>query len=379
MGNGAIGKGVVKATAVAVAMAIAGNAVAAVSLSESGAMRKAAQVGKPVKHSGAHPAATGSVQLVDASGLKWFINTNITFSTSSSASGAVSEASYVAAVQADTLNGGVVSSTLNDAYDGYNTVCTSTTLTSTCQTGNAAFTIYNKTGSAPTASCVEAGANRQYTFAAQPTAIPGVTLQRIVYIPAGDSFGRWLNVLTNTTGATQTLKLIVSNNLGSDSNTKVTGSSSGALSPLTTPQRWVTSFQNWSGTTSSDPRLGHVFSGIGAAQGISTLNFVDGDDNPTWSYSVTLTPGQTRIIGQYAVAQPTRAAAAAKAALISNSYLTGSIGNCMTDTQKAQMANFAQPPVIRDVPVFSMPVLAGLGGMLALFGFGFAYRRRTPK
>ena len=67
--------------------------------------------------------ATGSQSLIDASGVKYFINTNITFSTSSSASGAMSEASYTHAVSATTALGGTTSTTLNDAFDGYNTLC----------------------------------------------------------------------------------------------------------------------------------------------------------------------------------------------------------------------------------------------------------------
>ena len=105
-------------------------------------------LGKDLKHasksaagrqtkSGVKPKATGSIALIDASGLKYFINTNITFSTSSSASGAMSEASYTAAVNATTLNGGTTSSTLNDAFDGYNTACIGLNGTmTTCETGN---------------------------------------------------------------------------------------------------------------------------------------------------------------------------------------------------------------------------------------------------
>ena len=51
--------------------------------------------------------ATGSIGLIDVAGLKYFINTNITFSTSSSASGAASEASYQAPIVASTVGGGV--------------------------------------------------------------------------------------------------------------------------------------------------------------------------------------------------------------------------------------------------------------------------------
>ena len=68
------------------------------------------------------PFATGSQALVDAAGFKWFVNTDITFSTSSSASGAMSEGNYTHPVPASTLNGGTVASALNDAYDGYNAI-----------------------------------------------------------------------------------------------------------------------------------------------------------------------------------------------------------------------------------------------------------------
>ncbi|MGH9419713.1 MAG: hypothetical protein ACRD3J_07055, partial [Thermoanaerobaculia bacterium] len=102
-----------------------------------------------------HPRllATGSQSLIDASGVQYFINTDITFSTSSSASAARSEASYTHAVVASTSAGGTTTSTLNDAYDGYDTLCLSRNNTvATCQTGNSNFVIYNKLGPATT-SC----------------------------------------------------------------------------------------------------------------------------------------------------------------------------------------------------------------------------------
>jgi len=218
-----------------------------------------------------------------------------------------------------------------------------------------------------------------YTFPVQTaTAAPGVTLQRSIYVPSTDSFARWLNVLTNTGSTTQTFNLIVANNLGSDANTKITASSSGALGTITSPTNsWVASFQNWSGTTSTDPRLAHVFYGTGAAQTLSNLNFADGDDNPYWSYTVTLLPGQTKTIAQFVIAQPTRALAASKAAaLAANTSFDGAMGNCLTSVAKSQIVNFATtpPPV---VPVMSMPMLAGLSAILGLLGFGVAFRRRN--
>jgi len=51
-----------------------------------------------------HPIAlsTGAISLIDAGGLKYFINTDVTFTTSSSASGAASEASYTHQIAAST-------------------------------------------------------------------------------------------------------------------------------------------------------------------------------------------------------------------------------------------------------------------------------------
>ncbi len=91
----------------------------------------------------------GAISLVDGNGVKYFINTGITFSTTSSASGGMSEARYTHPVSATTVNGGETQSTLNDAYDGYETLCISTdNSTGICQTQNPNWTIYNNNGPA---------------------------------------------------------------------------------------------------------------------------------------------------------------------------------------------------------------------------------------
>ncbi|MGH9144408.1 MAG: hypothetical protein ACRD3J_26550, partial [Thermoanaerobaculia bacterium] len=178
-----------------------------------------------------HPVAlaTGSIQLIDAGGLEYFINTNITFSTSSSASGAASEASYTHAIAASTSAGGTTMSTLNDMFDGYNSLCVSLTgNTGPCFTGDPNFTIYNQNGPAtidtsvpPVPECT----NRQFVY--PPRAIGGLSVQRKVYVPTNDRFIRWMNFFTNTTGAPITFTMVTANNLGSDSNTRVVTTSSG--------------------------------------------------------------------------------------------------------------------------------------------------------
>ncbi len=277
-------------------------------------------------------AATGSVSLIDASGLKYFINTNVTFSTSSSASGANSEASYTHGVSADTLNGGFVNATLSDAFDGYDATCVSLTGASgPCTTGSAAYTIYNNNGAA---TLINGGREVQFN----PQTIGGLTVTRRVFVPSNDVFQRTLNFFTNTTGAPITFTVIASNNLGSDSNTKITATDSGDL-VATTADRWVASFQDWSGTTSTDPRLCHVFTSTGAAIGLNGINFVNGDDNPYWSYVITLQPGQTGIIAHFVSGQPTRAAAAAKCAELAGAN-NGQQFAGMSATEKSQVLNF---------------------------------------
>lgn len=321
---------------------------------------------------------TGEQALVDQSGFEYFINTDITFTTTSSASGAASEASYGTAVAATTLNGGTVSSTLNDAFDGYNALCFAfTTDAGPCESGNTGgegvipYIMYNQNGAATLdASC----SNRQVIFPAQ-TIAPGVTAERKVFVPLNDEFARWQNIVTNTSASAVTLNIITSNNLGSDANTTIVSSSSGDA-VATTADNWVTTFQNFSGTTSSDPRLGHVFGGPGAAVGLNGISFADGDDNPFWSYRVTIQPGQTVNVVNFVTGQPSRADAAAKAAELVS--LAGNAAACMTAGEMAQVVNYAAATAgqNREVPLADKRVLLAVAGMLLALGF-VALRRSS--
>jgi hypothetical protein len=338
-----------------------------VPVTQSGALRHQRKV-KQRKGAGARSVAaakaTGSISLTDASGLQWFFNDNITFSTSSSASGAVSEASYTGPVQATTLGGGLVASTLSDAFDGYQAMCISLTgAPGPCATGSASYVMYENNGSATVdATC----GGRQYIFNTQTSG--GIQMQRKIYVPATDSFARWINTFTNTTGAPITFNMITSNNLGSDSNTVVVTSSNGTAT-VSTADFWVTTFQNYSGTTSSDPRLGHVLRGLGTAP-LTAVSFVNGDDNPFWSYTLTLGPGQTQIIMNFATGQPSKAAAAAKAAQLLT--LPSVATACLSGTELLQIVNFQAQQVA--IPTLNPLALAVLAVSLALVGF-FVVRR----
>jgi hypothetical protein len=309
--------------------------------------------------------ATGSIALIDASGLKYFINTNITFSTSSSASGAMSEASYTHAVAASTLNGGFANSTLNDAFDGYNTMCVNPARdqAGTCETGNASFIIYNKNGPATLdSSC----GNRQVDFPVHTIvggSAAGLQMSRKVYVPSTDTFARWLNIFTNPTASPISVRVIIANNLGSDANTRITGSSSGDTT-ATTADTWVGTFQNFSGTTSSDPRLAHILQGPSAVVPLQGIHFADGDDNPYWSYDLTIPANQTRVLVNFVTAQPTKAAAATKAASLTAGGLPPVATACMTASEQSGTGNFGIGSTV--VPALSTNGLVVLGVALAL-------------
>jgi hypothetical protein len=291
----------------------------------------------------ANAADTGSLALVDGIGVEWFINTDITFATTSSASAAASEASFTTAhAGISTTNGtATYSTTLTDGFDGYNSLCLDLGADGggvDCSTDDSDFVIYNGLGAAPTLEC----SGREAVF---PTLTnveeAGIDVVRKVFVPANDSFARWQNIITNTGASPETVRVQTANNLGSDGSTIVFGSSSGDAA-ASTADTWVGTFDDFSG----DPRLAHVLGGPGAPVGRSLTTFVNGDDNPFWAYDVTIAPGQTVIIINYATAQLTQAAATAKASELAagtnpNQYA------CMTDAARAQVVNFVavqQPP-----------------------------------
>ncbi len=335
--------------------------------------QKLASTSKPKPGHPHNPGkATGSIALIDAQGLKYFINTNITFSTSSSASAAMSEASFTHAVAASTLNGGTTSSTLNDAFDGYNTVCLSLNNTvATCETGNANFVIYNKNGPATT-ECPGpvSHVNRQVVFPVQT--IGSIQVSRKVFVPDNDQFARWLNYFTNTGATPQTITPVIANNLGSDSNTVIVATSSGDTN-ADTSDTWVTTFQNFSGTTTSDPRLGHVLQGSGVPVPLSGIHFANGDDNPFWGYTFTLQPGQTIIIMNFVTGQPSKAAAQSKSAQLVG--LPPTALQCLTTAEQAEIANFNALVPIATIPTLSWSSLAALAALLGLAALVLLRRR----
>jgi hypothetical protein len=93
-----------------------------------------------------------------------------------------------------------------------------------------------------------------------------------------------------------------------------------------------------------------VLQGPGAAAGLAGLTFTDGDDNPVWGYTVTIPAGGTAAFVNYVTGQPNNPAAQSKAAALA----AGTDDNqfaCMTDAEKAEVANFVAVPPAPPVPV----------------------------
>ena len=187
--------------------------------------------------------AAGQVpRLIDATGLEWFINDEVTYATTSSAVGAASDAVFVGAVEATTAEGGSELSVLSDAFDGYNGLLVSV--------GGAAPVSYNQAGPA-TSDC-----NGRQILTPVRT-IGGLTVSRKIYVPANDGFARWLNLVSNPTGAAQEVTLQIVSDLGSDAGTTI-GTTADGDALVEPTDDWVTSYQTFVQGSSRSPRLAHV-------------------------------------------------------------------------------------------------------------------------
>jgi autotransporter-associated beta strand protein len=202
----------------------------------------------------------------------------ITFVTTSSGDGAISEASGTGGgVKGGTVTGVVA----NDAYDGYGQIGFR---------GAAPFTGASPTGWSVNFGGLTVNRNVQVTLGAGPG---GTTIITAPFANAGVfNAARWVDTFTNNTGAAISGNAGYSNNLGSDSNTKWVGSSSGN-NLATTGNRWLTSIQN--GVQVTDPVITHVF-GNNALAVSGQMIHADGSDKPVWQFPITVAPGQTKIV-----------------------------------------------------------------------------------
>jgi len=93
---------------------------------------------------------------------------------------------------------------------------------------------------------------------------------------------------------------------------------------------------------------------------VSLVNFVNGQDKPFWAYTLTLQPGETKIIMTFVAVQPTKAAAAAKAAMLAGAPPIAL--QCMSPTDAAEVVNFAAQ--LANIPALSRTGIAVLAALL---------------
>jgi hypothetical protein len=143
----------------------------------------------------------------------------------------------------------------------------------------------------------------------------------------------------------------------------------------------VTTFQIYTpAPRSTDVRLGHVLQQAGAAVPLSGIFFQNGNDNPFWGYTFTLQPGETKIIANFGVGEPSKAAANAKSAELAQAAgLPPNALQCLSTAEQAEIANFnaAPAPPIATVPTLSWGALAALVALLGIAAVWFLRRRAT--
>ncbi len=277
-------------------------------------------------HPGPASAATGSVQ-VTAGKAKWFVNTNITFSTTSSAWG-FSEASLhtTAGTRHDAVDG-ALSWHVNPAAYAY---------------GSLSPNGYKSPGG--TVDITNTSAYSSVTGTTQ--SLQGLNVSGQMYFLTGKAVVRSILNLQNPTSAPITVSVLSASNLGSDANTVVQSTSSGD-NVFDAADNWFVSSETATPTTTNDPILTFAFQGPGStARGTNISSFRSGTDKFYETFNVTVPANSTRSVmifvqmsGTVAGAQTDTAAFANAQSLLSAGYLAG-----LTGAQMAQIVNWNVPP-----------------------------------
>ncbi|MCA9705121.1 MAG: hypothetical protein KDK70_04625 [Myxococcales bacterium] len=264
--------------------------------------------------------------LVDSSGLEFFVYdsvtsvsyyssySDITYFFFSSASGSATDATYTAAVPSTTSGGGTYTTTLGDAFDGYNGITVN---------GKA---YYNNGAATPSTACD----GREYVFGTQT--IDGLEVFRRFFVPADDEFARWITVVTNPGSEAAAVELKVVSNLGSDSDTVVLATASGDTT-IDTADTWFAT-----GGDYDDPRVAHILGNGMGPVAVASVMVGEFQDDLIWTYDFTVEPGQTVSIINYVSGQPTNADAVAAGSYYEG--LSGSTLACLTADDWATVGNF---------------------------------------
>lgn len=267
-------------------------------------------------------ASVGSIKLTDVQGVDYFFNDDLSTSTTLSASGAASEASFSTSVSATTLSGGLAKAPLGDAFDGYAALIVN-------------GTPYSRNGVATT----ECG-DRQLVY--KPQVLGALQVSRKVFVPAEGAFVRWANIVQNLGADTETVHVRLAGDLGSDEATVLMATSSGDR--LVTPvDTWAVSMEALPadavpGDLSTDVRLAHVWQNSLGRTRVDSITFQDRQDELTWDVTFDLPSGATAIVLNYVTATATWAAAQTAAQALVE--LPAPALSCLTPAEWDAVVNF---------------------------------------
>ena len=156
------------------------------------------------------------------------------------------------------------------------------------------------------------------------------------YVPSDQAYARFLEIVTNTGSVRDTYTVSIYTNLGSGSATVVVGTYSGDTT-FAADDNWIVTDDASDGV--GDPTILHVIAGQGG-QRPSSVSF--SFDNINYVFSLTLDPGETKIVMHFGAQNPNRDTALAKAPLLTSLGLGALTG--MSEAEKALVVNFVAGP-----------------------------------
>lgn len=194
-------------------------------------------------------------------------------------------------------------------------------------------------------ACAAEEGGREIVYPEVP--LGGLQVSRKTFVPsAGEGFARFLTILRNAGAApvSTTYELGAGGDLGSDGSTDIEITSSGDQA-ATTADRWAITDDAPLPTDEldGDPVVLTMWDGLlpGAAQTAATVDFMDTDDSPVFTYPVTVPPGGTFVFLHVVAQRASHAPASALVARLSSGAPDVFAG--MSAAELAQLRNFALP------------------------------------
>ncbi len=311
----------------------------------------------------ATPVNVGSgtgIVTVNAGNATWYLNNNITFSSTSSNFG-FSEGALRA--------GGI---TRQDAFDGALAWHVNASPPGSFSAGG-----YRSPSGTIDISPYPINSSVGTTITGANQTMVGLTVKGQMYFSPVKAVVRSTLILQNPTGAPITVTVDMASNLGSDVNTSYRATSSGNTT-YDASDNWFVSCQRdtvvpANCTSTLDPILTFAYAATGAAVRPTTNSAItDGSDRQFVRYTVTVPAGSTRRVMVFEQMSDTQTNAIADAALFSTNaalqgtdYLSG-----MSASDQSEVVNWALAPVVAPIgdpipPLGAATPTAGVGNQPA--------------